>query len=230
MIGLLFFFQSCNTDTDLIDTTSPGEESFYTILDSLDHEDGMLENRSSTFRYKINMTGKTWGTYNFQRSADLFVVKAIKAAGTKNLNNGANPYDVGIKSGNPAGNAVIGSIWYGTNTGICSYMNIDCSTAPANAALDLAYVKWLNSKTMQIDLDGRYYNTSAAGASLLAFLNIFNGTSNYYYSKVFRINSGKIIITFETDGTVKGTINISGSSLGGIEPVSYVATFSGKKA
>jgi hypothetical protein len=229
MIGLLFFFQSCNTDTDLIDTTNSEKESFYTILDSLDHEEGMLENWSSTFRYKISMTGKTFGSYNFQRAADMIVVKGIKAAGSKNINNGVNPYDVGIKSGSPAANPVIGSIWYGTNTAMCSYMNIGCSILPANASLDLSYVKWLNSKTMQIDLDGRYFNNAASGASLLGFLNIFNATTGIT-SKAFRIISGRIIITFESNGTVKGNINISGSSLSGAAQVSYIATFSGKKA
>lgn len=226
-----FFFTSCTKDDVYSDTN---QET--TLADVPNPENGIinsddeLESRSfSIWRYNIKMDGKTFNAYPFSRSGQLTVTTGIKAAGTKNLNNGVNSHEIGFKSGNPAGSPSAGAIWFGSNTALCKYQNMDCNIIPQNAAIDLVYTKWLNSNTLQVDIDGRYFSGTAGGTSLLGFLNNFNAKSGITASK-YRVISGRITLKF-SGNNVTGTINISGSTLSGyLDGCPYVATFSGKKA
>ncbi len=228
---LTFFFIACTKDEAYLDTNQENID-----VDVPNREQGNiyseeeLESRSfKIWRYNIKMDGKTFNAYPFSRSGQLTVTTEIKAAGTKNLNNGKNSHEVGFKSGNPAGSPSAGAIWFGSNTALCKYQNMDCNIVPQNAAIDLVYTKWLNSYTLQIDIDGRYFNGTAGGTSLLGFLNNFNAKSGITASK-YRVISGRIILKF-SGNNVTGTINISGSTLSGyLDGCPYVATFSGSLA
>ncbi len=229
MLTLTFFsctkddvYSDSNVEKSLMDHPNPENGS--------DVANSEVETRSfSIWRYNIKMDGKTFSAYPFSRSGQLTVTSGIKAAGIKNLSNGVNSHEVGFKSGNPAGSPSAGALWFGSNTALCKHQNMDCNIVPQNAAIDLVYTKWLNSTTLQIDMDGRYFNGTAGGASLLGFLNNFNAKSGITASK-YSVISGRIILKF-SGNNVTGTINISGSTLSGyLDGCPYIATFSGKKA
>jgi len=228
---LTLIFSSCTKDDVYSDSNV--EKS---LMDHPNPENGSdvanseVETRSfSIWRYNIKIDGKTFNAYPFSRNGQLTVTTGIKAAGSKNLSNGVNSHEVGFKSGNPAGSPSAGAIWFGSNTALCKYQNMDCNIIPQNAAIDLVYTKWLNSNTLQVDIDGRYFSGTAGGTSLLGFLNNFNAKSGITASK-YRVISGRIILKF-SGNNVTGTINISGSTLSGyLDGCPYTATFSGKKA
>jgi hypothetical protein len=228
---IALIFSSCSKDElylesnqDISSIDLPNPEN------GCDEADSEAETRIfNIWRYNIKLDGKTFNAYPFSRNGQLTVTTGIKAAGSKNLNNGINSHEVGFKSGNPAGSPSAGAIWFGSNTALCKYQNMDCNIVPQNAAIDLVYTKWLNSNTLQVDIDGRCFSGTAGGTSLLGFLNNFNAKSGIIASK-YRVISGCIILKF-SGNNVTGTINISGSTLSGyLDGCPYVATFSGKKA
>jgi hypothetical protein len=228
---LTLIFSSCTKDDVYVESSQETTFLDHPIAQNgCNDAESEVETRSfNIWRYNIKMDGKTFNAYPFSRNGQLTVTTGIKAAGSKNLNNGVNSHEVGFKSGEPFGSPSLGSIWFGTNTALCKYQGMDCNITQQNAAIDLVYTKWLNSNTLQIDMDGRYFSGTAGGMSILGFLNNFNSRSSLG-ADIFRVISGRITLKF-SGNNVTGTINISGSSMAGyLGGCSYVATFSGSKA
>lgn len=186
-----------------------------------------LRNSSPRTLYSINMTGSTLGgQYPFRRTGCLAVRNTLTAPGNINLANGRNAYDVAMFSGQPILGQT-GALWYMTNTSMCGlYSYIGCINGAA--ALDVAYVTYdARKRLLQIDIDGRFYNNSAAGSSILGTLNIFNTSRG---STIYQVISGRIQIQFNADfSQLSGVMRVYGSSFGW-GPVEYYAQFGGYAA
>ena len=185
-----------------------------------------LNPRSNGVYYNIQFSGNTFGGYYpFNRNGCMILAPRIPGAGNVNLNNGANIVEVALFSGTPF-STDRGAVWYGTNTAMCQYGNTGCSTY--DSALDVAYTQWYPEyRALVVEVDGRFYNNSAAGNSILNMLNIFNATGSFT-SQSYRIISGYMVIYFSEDWSrTGGEILFYGSSMNGYAPVEYRAQFGG---
>lgn len=100
------------------------ENDFSTVF--IDNQLLHVEQSVRRSTYNINIEGYTQGNY-FNRSGQLYINSTIAAAGTQN---GINPVDVFIGSGNPAATPTTGAIWLGTNNAFIG----------SSSQIDLAYV------------------------------------------------------------------------------------------
>jgi hypothetical protein len=153
--------------------------------------------------YDITIDGTSQGI-NFTRSGQLLLASTITSVGTEN---GVNPIDVFLISGNPAAFPESGAIWLGTNNAFIG----------SSTQLDLAFVsESTNEITIQPDP-----NISAVGA------NVFNAYSGLT-ADIYQIFDGSVDLQFENNGEeVTGEIDILGTGAIFASNTPYLATISG---
>jgi hypothetical protein len=155
-------------------------------------------------KYSVTLLGNVQGN-PFTRQGTLTVARTISPAGTQN---GVNPIEVFLQSGNPPSFPQTGAIWFMTNSGMQS---------PNGARIDYAYVSTTRSSITVIP-DRR---VTALGN------NVFNYGSSII-SSISQIRDGKMELRFN-ENNVSGTVRVSGLLWGGILGASqpYYASITG---
>jgi hypothetical protein len=194
------------------ETEHPGEQ-----YSSEDSEPDLSETNipSEMTFYNIRLVGN--GFEDFDRSGCLIVSPTISAPG--NQNNGSNPLEVGITSGNPSlGSA--GAIWWVSNTQLlCNVLPASCRTQ--SAALDVAKIT--------LDKSRGLVTAEAVGPSqsMTTQLNIFNARSGLT-ANVYQVIQGALQIEFQPDGNIQGQVNFKGRGMISGGSATYQAEFTGE--
>ena len=134
-----------------------------------------------------------------------------------NFNNGPNGRDIGIFSGDPISGEP-GAIWWGTNTSMCGFANVNCNLL--FSGLDIAWVA-VNEPagTVQVRVDGQLFGLPSARTGTL---NIFT-TDSSIFTPVNHILDGFVDLQFADEGR-----SVSGNFLFfGDQGFQYSATLSG---
>lgn len=134
------------------------------------------------------------------------MVPTIAAVGTTN---GVNSSDVCLISGFPAGQPDVGAIWLGSNSG--------CDPDASAADIDLAFVT-VATNTITVKPDER---VAATGG------NNFTSSSDYIWACLFNPVSGQMRVTIGADGSVRGSIDLTGYGGASCGNSGYQATISG---
>jgi hypothetical protein len=137
--------------------------------------------------YAITLTG-TVGSRTFQRSGILAFRQPFDPSGTQN---GANPFDVCLKSGDPATNPSVGAIQLSSNNACFG----------GRGGLDLAYVTITSATQLVVEPDSR----------LAATCNNFYNYSSGLTAAVYAPYDGSMVINLLANGDeVAGTIDTNG--------------------
>ncbi|MEV0609958.1 hypothetical protein AB0I61_26690 [Polymorphospora rubra] len=161
---------------------------------------GTLAVTGPTFR--VTISGNAGGT-GFTRTGTLVLGPTVTSVTT----NGINPLEVCLSSGFPAGSPQVGAIRFGSNA--------DCFPS-SGTYLDVAYVS-VSGGTVHIAPD------SAIGAT---YINNFTRSSSIT-ACIYTPVSGQASYTFYTDGSVYGSISITGYGGAFCGYSSYTASVSG---
>jgi hypothetical protein len=138
-------------------------------------------------QYDITLTG-TVGSRTFQRAGILAFRQPFDPSGTQN---GANPFDVCLKSGDPATNPSVGAIQLSSNNACFG----------GRSGLDLAYVTITSATQLVVEPDSRLAATCN---------NIYNYSSGLT-AAVYAPYDGSMVINLLANGDqVAGTIDTNG--------------------
>ncbi|EEU35707.1 uncharacterized protein NECHADRAFT_87965 [Fusarium vanettenii 77-13-4] len=161
--------------------------------------------------YDVAFDGRNEGNLvPFRVTGQLLVIKRIPVV---NSPNGANPVDVVIKIGNPAGNPVAGSIHYVTNR----YLNPFLGGIRDGSRTDFARVS-VKSDTIKVSADTAF--------SLINALSVFNARSGFF-ADVYNAYSGGFTLTVK-NGKMTGRVGFVGKQvISGASPL-YRARIGGK--
>lgn len=163
--------------------------------------------------YNITLDGRNQGNFqDFVVTGGMVVIQGIPSPGTQN---GDNPYDIAIESGNPAVSPLAGSIRYATNRLLDQVINT--ADLFSGSRLDLAFVD-TTGETITATVD-----TTLAAADQL---NLFNARSGIL-ADVYEVAEGGITLTRATaDSPLTGFISFTGRSFifGGQAPYNAVIT------
>lgn len=131
------------------------------------------------------VTDYSGDTFSIDRPATLIIEPTI----SENTNNGVNPVDVCLRSGNPITQPSAGAIAFGTNT--------SCLADSYAKGIDMAYAT-VSGSTVTIQPDG---DLDAMGN------NIFTVFANGMLTCRFLITAGTMSVTTAADGSVTGRID-----------------------
>lgn len=138
-------------------------------------------------QYDITLVG-TVGSRAFQRSGILAFRQPFDPSGTQN---GANPIDVCLRSGDPATNPSVGAIQFSSNNACFG----------GRSSLDLAYVSITSATQLVVEPDSR----------LAATCNNYYNYSSGLTAAVYAPYDGGMVIDFLANGNqVAGTIDTNG--------------------
>ncbi|NUR59892.1 MAG: hypothetical protein HOV87_14660 [Catenulispora sp.] len=155
--------------------------------------------------YTVTITG-TVGLSSFQRTGTLTLRPTITTVGTEN---GVNPLDVCLVSGNPAAFPDVGAIWNGSNSA--------CHPAATAAGLDMGTVT-VQGTTVLFQPDANIAATQN---------NIFNEYGGIT-ACVYYVRTGGMIVRTNADGTLDGAIDVVG--YGGLcDSREYKAQITGRR-
>ncbi|GAA2051118.1 hypothetical protein GCM10009839_67450 [Catenulispora yoronensis] len=144
------------------------------------------------------------GSNSFQRVGRLAIVPTITTTGTEN---GVNPVDVCLVSGNPSAVPEPGAIWNGSNAA--------CHPAATLAQLDLG--------TVTVQGTTVYYQTDSNISA--TFNNLFNQYGGLAACPYY-VRSGGMAVRTNADGSVTGAIDVVGYGCGFVE---YKAQITGTR-
>ncbi|KAF4459216.1 hypothetical protein FALBO_14028 [Fusarium albosuccineum] len=189
------------------------EEFNFTALAGRDLESG-IEKRALKLDYvlyDVAFNGLNEGNLvPFRVLGQLLIIKRIPV---KNTSNGANPVDVVIKIGNPAGNPIAGSIRYVTNR----YLNPFLGGIHDETRTDFARVS-VKSGTVKVSADTAFSQVNA--------LSVFNVRSGWL-ADVYNAYSGGFTLTVK-NGKITGKVGFRGKQvISGAAPP-YRAKIGGK--
>jgi hypothetical protein len=166
--------------------------------------------------YEIQITGAT-AHEQFTRSGQLFLLPPLDISGV-NFDNGQNPRDIAIISGNPSATPEPGAIWFATNNGAFDQAGLQTTTG--DALIDVVF--------MESDEDaGRLDITLDPNATRTVQLNTMNSRGGLT-ANVYHILEGSASFQF-TDGgeRVGATIDFVGDGFIEPGPSPYQATVDG---
>jgi hypothetical protein len=146
----------------------------------------------------------------FQREGTLIITQV--PIGTEGTQNGVNPFEVFLISGNPGGAPESGAIWFMTNNAFLG----------SNSQIDLAYTTF-DPETQIITVQPDP-NLSAVGA------NVFNARSGFL-ANAYQIFDGAMQIqSLDNWQTITGQVNILGTGAIFHSNSPYIAEISGMYA
>lgn len=146
----------------------------------------------------------------FQREGTLIITQV--PIGTEGTQNGVNPFEVFLISGNPGGAPESGAIWFMTNNAFLG----------SNSQIDLAYTTF-DPETQIITVQPDP-NLSAVGA------NVFNARSGFL-ANAYQIFDGAMQIqSLDNWQTITGQVNILGTGAIFHSNSPYIAEISGTYA
>lgn len=169
--------------------------------------------------YAVQLTGAT-AYEQFTRTGELYVLPPRDVSGA-NFDNGQNPLDIGLVSGNPPAAPETGAIWFATNNSVFDSIGLDTTTG--DALIDIAFVTAApDAGTVTIELD--------PAAARVAHLNTINARGGLT-ENVYQLLEGTVELQF-TDGgqTVAGTIDLVGQGFIEPGPSPYQAVLEGSVA
>ena len=169
--------------------------------------------------YNVQLAGATaYG--GFARTATLAVLPPLDVSGV-NFDNGQNPRDVALVSGNPPAAPEQGAIWFATNNGVYDLLGLQTTTGDALA--DVAVVTAdPGAGLVRIDLD--------PNAARTVHLNTMNARGGLL-ANVYQLLEGRIDLRFANGGrTVAGTVDLVGNGFIEPGPSPYRATLEGTLA
>lgn len=163
--------------------------------------------------WNVTLSGTALG-YPFQRSGYLIVTPTIDEYGASQ--NGVNPLDIWLVSGNPMTSPETGSIWFASNRAFYSSIG----DVNADSLLDLAYVGWDSaSATLSVQVDP---NIAAAST-----FNLFNATSGLL-ADAYLVRDGQLVVQFQDNwNTVVGQAALVGTQHLYYTSTPYNVTISG---
>jgi Zn-dependent protease with chaperone function len=172
------------TTTEPAETTTEPSQETTTTEPEVDDEP-VVDTLSGTF--DVTLTGTASGNY-FERTATLSFEPTISEEGTTN---GVNPIDVCLISGFPGAQPEPGAIWLGSNSG--------CNPGASAANIDMGSVE-TDDATVNFapdpDIAATMANNFTASGGLTACI----------YAPV----DGWLTVTVSADGSVSGSISITG--------------------
>jgi hypothetical protein len=171
---------SDNETTTDEDTTTSTEDT--TDDDAFGDGSGLADGT-----FDVSISGTVSGR-SFTRSATLTIRPTITSEGTTN---GVNDVDVCLVSGSPGAEPDVGAIWFGSNSA--------CDPGARSADIDLGYVE-VDGDTITLKPDERLAATDA---------NNFTSSSGLA-ACLFAPVSGELSITTDVDGSVSGSLDVSG--------------------
>ncbi|KAM5345096.1 hypothetical protein ACJ41O_010958 [Fusarium nematophilum] len=200
-------------DDDTIPVVDQPDLDFFNFT-GLEARDESIEKRALKLDYvlyDVSFNGLNEGnTVPFRVRGELLIIKRIPVANTPN---GANPVDVVIKIGNPAGNPIAGSIRYVTNR----YLNPFLGGIKDETRTDFARVS-VKSGTVKVSADTAF--------SLINALSVFNVRSGFL-ADVYNAYSGGFTLTIK-NGKMTGRVGFVGKQvISGASP-KYRARIGGK--
>jgi len=147
---------------------------------------------------------------SFTRQGQLQIASTVDRIGTQN---GINPNDIFLVSGNPGGTPDVGAIWYMTNS---AFIN------PRGALIDTSFVSFNPSnRIFTIRPDSR-----VAGIGV----NLFTASSSFISATPFQIYDGSLQVQVSGDlKTVNGVINVVGRGYTFSSQNQYIASFRGTR-
>jgi hypothetical protein len=153
----------------------------------------------------VTISGTVSGN-SFRRDATLRLVPTIAAVGTTN---GVNSTDVCLISGVPAGRPEVGAIWLGSNSG--------CDPDASAADIDLAFVT-VDGNTFTVKPDERVAATAGHNVT---------SSSDYIWACLYIPVSGRLRVTIGDNGSVRGSVEVTGYGGASCGNSAYQATISG---
>ncbi|KAH6981063.1 hypothetical protein BKA56DRAFT_657092 [Ilyonectria sp. MPI-CAGE-AT-0026] len=200
-------------DDDAIPVVDQPDLEYFNFT-ALQGRDEGIEKRALSLTYvlyDVIFNGLDKGNLQpFRVKGELLVIKRIPSPGTQN---GANPVDVVISIGNPAGNPMAGSIRYVTNR----YLNPLISGSKDELRTDFARVS-TKSGTVTVSVD----------TSIAAFnqLSVFNARSGLFADVYNPARGGfKLVVK---KGKISGWVNFAGRGVISGASAPYKARIGGK--
>ena len=153
--------------------------------------------------YSVTLQGSVFDYYTFRRGGYLFVTTRF----TNVTNNGLNPIEVELATGNPAGAPETGALWFMSNNGFLG----------SRSLVDLAYVSSVGSR-ITVTADSR---VSEVGANAFTARPGLGATLYHPYS-------GGMVLNFTNSShNVTGSVNLLGHGYSYSSGTPYRATLSG---
>lgn len=192
-----------DTTTTTVSTTTTTESTTTTTTELETTEETTTEDEVADLpsgSFNVTLTGYA-DDQPFQRPATLSFVPTIAEIGTTN---GVNPLDICLVSGFPSAQPEPGAIWLSSNTG--------CNPYATAADFDMGEVT-LDGSTVTFAPDQNMAATLANG------FTAYSGLATGFYAPV----AGYLTATVADDGTVTGTVSITGYGGAGYGTISYEA-------